>query len=416
MKNFDDIVKELNQELGNEKETLIKKTIVDVLNNFEFNEKNISSNLLNLIMTMRDVKVPPPERRGHDIISENTETETLSFINTNTSSIFSDLLVGNNVYLYGRAGTGKTYLAKQIAQKLLLQQTTVLNCNQFTSPINIVGGQTIDGYKQGGLIEAWENGNVLILDEMPKLDPNTAGLLNESLAQASDVEISYAIDKTKYDILKKELDKSDKYLGFELYIENKKYFRKDHVTITDGKGDKIRKNPKFCVIATGNTDLKTISNNFSGNNRQDYSLVDRFAGSFYKIEYDVTTEQQLTYSKVYEVCIILRNFLDSDANSVESISLRTMLNFNRVFEQQMLRKIESPLANPTIKINDIDEGKTLFTSVNSFVQSLPPTKIKDILTNTNVLDLANTEPMTRLFIEEFRRIHDNINPMTGKKD
>ena len=26
MKNFDDIVKELNQELGNEKETLIKKT------------------------------------------------------------------------------------------------------------------------------------------------------------------------------------------------------------------------------------------------------------------------------------------------------------------------------------------------------------------------------------------------------
>jgi cobaltochelatase CobS len=266
------------------------------------------------------------------------------------------------------------------------------------------------------LIEAWENGNVLILDEMPKLDPNTAGLLNESLAQASDVEISYVIDKTKYDILKKELDKSDKYLGFELYIENKKYFRKDHVTITDGKGDKIRKNPKFCVIATGNTDLKTISNNFSGNNRQDYSLVDRFAGSFYKIEYDVTTEQQLTYSKVYEVCMILRDFLDRDTNSVESISLRTMLNFNRVFEQQMLRKIESPLANPTIKINDIDEGKTLLTSVNSFIETLPSTKKQDILTNTSILDLATTEPMTRLFIEEFRRIHDNINPMTGKKD
>ena len=56
----------------------------------------------------------------------------------------------------------------------------------------MVGGQTIDGYQKGKLEIAWsnvdENGNdfngaVLCLDEMPKLDPNTAGLLNSALAK-----------------------------------------------------------------------------------------------------------------------------------------------------------------------------------------------------------------------------------------
>ena len=134
--------------------------------------------------------------------------------------VLDDLLVGNNVYLVGEAGTGKTYLAEKAAQALKREYTTI-NCNQWTSPREIIGGETISGAKDGKLIEAWRDGKILILDELPKLDPNTAGMINEALAKS---------DKTGVD---------------------------SEITTFDGK--KIRKHPNFACIATGNTTGKTVS-------------------------------------------------------------------------------------------------------------------------------------------------------------
>jgi MoxR-like ATPase len=56
--------------------------------------------------------------------------------------ILSDVAANNNVYLYGPAGTGKTQMAKIVADALNYR-VYVINCNQYTSPIEIVGGQTI---------------------------------------------------------------------------------------------------------------------------------------------------------------------------------------------------------------------------------------------------------------------------------
>jgi cobaltochelatase CobS len=366
-----------------------------------------------MFMAVKEVKVPLPEKKEIPKGAETEAQESLSFVNINASSIFTDLLAGNNVYLYGRAGTGKTFLAKLIAENLLARRTGIINCNQFTSPINIIGGQTIEGYKQGVLSESWEKGYCLILDELPKLDPNTAGLLNEALAQSADQENTIQISKERYDIFKKELDGSSKYVGYELKEEGGKYYRVNHVTITDGKGDKLRKNKNFCVIATGNTDLKTLSTNFSGNNRQDYSLVDRFAGSFYKIDYDDNLERSLIYKRVLEVSLLLREFIDSDPNSVESISLRTMLNFNRIFEQEYLRLIRSPLANPVIKIDGRDEGKTFAMSVESFVNTLPASKKADLYSKTDLSALLSADYDEEEFIKEFEQKH-KVDPISGK--
>lgn len=415
MADLQDIINRINDEILNEKTTLIRRIINEQMESFKFTPDNVSPNIISMLMAAREVKVPFPERKEIPKGAAEASSEGLSFVNIDASSIYTDLQVGNNVYLYGRAGTGKTYLAKEVATRLLSQRYLVINCNQFTSPINIIGGQTIEGYKQGTLSEAWEKGYVLILDELPKLDPNTAGILNEALAQSADVEKEYVITKEQYDAFKKEMG-GDKYVGYELKKEGDRYIKIDHVTMTDGKGDKIRKSKNFCVIATGNTDLKTTSTNFSGNNRQDYSLVDRFAGSFYKIDYDVSLEKSLTYSKVYEVSIELRQFIDSDPNSVESISLRTMLNFNRIFEQEYLRKLKSPLANDVIVIDGKPQGKTFQMSIDSFVDTLPASKRADLFTKTNISQLLSSDMPIKLFVEEFKRIHNNLNPVTGKFD
>ena len=409
MADFRKEIQDIDNEILGQKEELVNKLINQQLQKFVFEEKNLSPQLLTLLMAKADYQVPIPERK--EIPSDGLDAATdLELLNSETGSIFSDLLVGNNVYLYGKAGTGKTTLAKKIAENLLMQKTYVINCNQFTSPINIIGGQTIEGYKQGLLCEAWEKGGILILDELPKLDPNTAGLLNEALAQSADNERTVAISKEKYDRYKAEQDLENP--SFDVFEVDGQYFYTQYITITDGKGTRLRKNRKFGVIATGNTNLKEISTNFSGNNRQDYSLVDRFAGSFYEIGFDSKLEQSLTYNLVYEVSIKIREFLMQDSDSVESVSLRTMLNFNRIFEQQYLRKIKSPYANPVIKIGGKSLGKTFLESIESFIGTLPATK-QVAIRKLDIIDLATTDVALDEFITEFEGIHKK-SPEAGK--
>ena len=243
--------------------------------------------------------------------SVKTVTTTLSAEVTRPlmQKVFSDLLARNNVYLYGMAGTGKTFSAGVIAKSLDWDLIEV-SCNQFTSPLELIGGQTIDGYQEGKVTRAYGNldaegnptgrGCVLLLDELPKIDPNTAGVLNQMLARVGEFDSK----------------------GEPKPIEN-------------GRGQKIHRGNIF-VVATGNSLLNTQSSDYEANFKQDLSLQDRFVGSTYQVYVDVEFEwKHILNEKWAFLCIYLnklRYAIEEEGFANRAfVSIRIMQSVQKTF-------------------------------------------------------------------------------------
>jgi cobaltochelatase CobS len=266
--------------------------------------------------------------------------------------VLDDILCGNNVFFYGAAGTGKTYLAEQIA-KALERPFLTINCTQWTPPRELKGGETIEGYREGIAIDCWENGKILVLDELPKLDPNTAGILNEMLAKTAD-------------------DTS--------------------ATITTGEGRTVNKHPDFAVIATGNTTMKGFDANYSGNNQQDASLIDRFSGNYYAIDFDPQLEISLVHRPVFQIFNWLRStwILPKYLNDI--VTLRTMLGAKRTYQLEMYRE--------TGKVPKVEGGKNLADTVLSFVNVMDEDVREDILKDKFLTNFLATYRDTKTFEQD----------------
>jgi hypothetical protein len=257
--------------------------------------------------------------------------------------LLSDFVARNNAYLYGGAGTGKTYIVEQLA-KFLGYDYVEINCNQFTSPLDLVGGQTIEGYQKGKLEMAWTNitknnekmsGAILCLDELPKLDPNTAGVLNAALAKIK--------------------------LGTP----------EDPVFIYNGKGDKIYKKNIF-VVATGNTQLNETSTDYEANFKQDLSLQDRFVGSTYEVVADYKSEFENALSDFAFIFLFMtkirEGIMERDWAGRAFVSYRILISLRDTYI--VSRDVEmQKVANTAIK-----KPKTLKEGVDSFLNLFKDTQ------------------------------------------
>jgi hypothetical protein len=245
-----------------------------------------------------------------------------------------DLVMGNNVFLVGGAGTGKTYLAENLLAKAALgRQHIIINCSQWTSPTEIIGGQTMDGYVEGKLIEAWHQGYVLILDELPKIDPNTAGLFNDALA------------KTK--------------------IPN--------AVIFNARKESFPKHNNFACIATGNIYPDKESMTYGANNKQDLSLLDRFSGSVYFVEKNPAIEKQIIQNDMlWSICDKMRSAID-ELKYEAQLSLRFMQNARDAYLLEMQRMKNN--GKDGVKA---DFGKTFKSSVDSYLSIFTEVQRKNL--------------------------------------
>lgn len=354
----------------------IRKVVIDELAKRKINFNDLSDSLKALLNSNRKV-----ELTIRNIASGKTATTTTSnsFVQRPLiQKILSDMQGQNNVYLYGGAGTGKTFSAGGIA-KILGWSLVTINCNQFTSPIDIIGGQTIDGYQEGKFTMAWsneiidDNGNmtkvdgcVLLLDELPKIDPNTAGLLNEGLAKIKEYD---------YDP-----NTGNRIAPF----------------ILNGRGERKYLGNCF-IMGAGNVPLNTIDPDYEANFKQDLSLQDRFIGSTYKVFVDYKYEFESImkgYAFIWIFGTKLREaIIRLNATNQAFVSIRLMQNLKSTYDVYRIEKEKIDKGLATI----ITEPKTIIDSLNTFFELFKPSTRSALLNELN--------------IDEFKRIVEAKNKM-----
>jgi DNA replication protein DnaC len=330
----------------------IDQAIADRFKKLKINQENLSKELKELIGQTKTTVIQINEIKVSS--SKGTKGRRLEDV------LMSDAEAQNNVYIFGEAGTGKTFVAGIIADKLNYKLIT-LNCNQFTSPLDIVGGQTIEGYKEGRLTQAWGNldlglnalgepyeGALLLLDELPKIDPNTAGILNDGLAKIKD--------------------------GVKEITDSKGNKVQVPPSIMNGNGELIEKK-KIFIIATGNSLLNEANKDYEANFKQDLSLQDRFAGSCYKVTYNYKFEYEKIMTNVSTKTLpnvifdltFAFNFLSQlrmkivelELTGVAFVSTRLMIVTRDTFVAYIVNRELAP--------NNIPEPKRISEVVKSFM-------------------------------------------------
>jgi hypothetical protein len=150
-----------------------------------------------------------------------------------------------NVYLHGPSGNGKTYAGGQAADAVGLRYA-VMSMPGIQSPSRIFGFENARGeFVSTVFAEYFERGGVLIADELDRMIPQVATSLNSTLENRQAV------------------------FG----------------------GRVVNAHPDFVMVATGNTDMRGATMDYTAGQPQDYSTAARFA--FLEWPNDEETERKL---------------------------------------------------------------------------------------------------------------------------
>jgi len=204
-----------------------------------------------------------------------------------------------NILLIGPSGSGKTHLAEQVAKALDLPFASI-SITAGISESQLLGGllPVEEGgrfsYTESSFIHAYENGGVFLLDELDSADPNTILSLNKALSGNA-----------------------------------------FHLPARFGD-EQIKRHKNFICIGAINTMLKGADHQYSGRERQDEALVDRFKFGRMKLDYDTDLERQIIHPSVVEWGHGVRKVIKEKNLAGRNISTRFMIDCTKAFETEKL--------------------------------------------------------------------------------
>lgn len=158
----------------------------------------------------------------------------------------------------GEKGTGKTTNAEHLAQALAAEWDREMpfgfaSMTSGTSPGEFKGRITLKDYLPSLFQSIYENGGVFLFDELDAGDENLLTLLNSALA-------------------------------------NKQF--------VNAQGDVINQHDCFVPIAAANTMGLGANGEYTGRNRQDAAVLDRWAMGRIRVEFDVPLAEYLFWTEV----------------------------------------------------------------------------------------------------------------------
>ena len=194
------------------------------------------------------------------IDGKTTQTKTEKVLDKSFAKVLKYVSNGENVYLYGPAGSGKNVIGEEIAKALNIPfyyQNTIL------TKFDISGYKNARGeFEQTPFYLAWKFGGVYFADELDNSQAEAIIALNAALAN-----------------------------GYYTFADT---------------NEKVEKHPDFRCIAAGNTNGQGATEEYCGRYQMDESSRDRFV--FVKIDYNTKVEESITkHADILEFVRALRS-------------------------------------------------------------------------------------------------------------